>query len=124
MESSGQDPGADLVHLEGCDVTITGHVISKGVGHSPTVGVCRDTVKPANSTGCIEVWAHGNLVITGELDTDLGGSGGSNEGISLDRPLRQEEHHHHRAAWAARTRCTPTATAAPAATVKRAASSP
>ena len=77
--SSGPDPGANLVHLEGCDVTISGFVQSGGVGHStPIAGQCRNNNgKPANSTGCVEVWAHRDLTVTGEIDADTGGSGGS-----------------------------------------------
>ena len=87
VSSLGLDPGGDLVHLEGCDVTITGTVRSGGAGHavpSNPPNHCDGTFrpgKPANSTGCIEVWAHGNLLITGVLNADTGSAGG-NEGIS------------------------------------------
>ena len=82
VSSRGTDPGADLVHLEGCDVTISGLVESTGAGHAPPVGShCRDADgKPGNSTGCVEVVAHGTLTVTGEISADLccsGGTGGT-----------------------------------------------
>ncbi len=85
VSSLGQDPGADLVHLEGCDVTISGTVRSGGVGHSNPANVCRDDVKPDNPTGCIEVWAHGTLTITGtaELNADLSAPAGNRPWIDL-----------------------------------------
>ncbi len=36
---------------------------------------CRET--PANATGCVEVWAHGTLTITGEINADLCCAGGT-----------------------------------------------
>src|SRR4029077_493448 len=69
ISSKGLDPGADLVHLEGCDVNIDGLVQSTGPGHvmpgnppnhcnlnhpptNPTA-----TLPTGTDTGCIEVWA-------------------------------------------------------------------
>jgi hypothetical protein len=74
VSSEGQDPGADLVHLEGCEVTINGLVQSIVVpgtngGHAlPTTPAnhCNlDTVThPAVNkfTACVEVWAN-NITI-------------------------------------------------------------
>ena len=61
VSSKGADPGADLVHLEGCDVVIDGLVQSTGSGHSVPINPanhCATGVhsgKPANSTACIEI---------------------------------------------------------------------
>ena len=65
-------PGADLIHLESCDVLIRGLVESTGKGHTADAANSCDNVddglpgevfragKPAYTTGCIEVW--GKLV--------------------------------------------------------------
>jgi hypothetical protein len=80
VSSRGNDPGADLVHLEGCDVTITGLVESTGAGHAPPPGThCRET--PPNATACVEVVAHGTLTISGQINADLCCAGGT-EGTS------------------------------------------
>jgi hypothetical protein len=89
VSSRGQDPGADLVHLEGCCVFINGLVESTGPGHfknqtSPANNLCNDPVrpgKPTNSTGCVEIWSGTELEINsvlphrGEINanTDFGG---------------------------------------------------
>jgi len=100
--SSGDDPGADLVHLEGCTVTIDGLVASSGPGHTPPnfpPNSCSDVTpafgspprrnpvtrpgKPQFSTGCVEIWSGTTLVIDstgthkGEVDADIGFAGGS-----------------------------------------------
>ena len=71
ISSQGQDPGADLVHLEGCDVFINGIVRSIGVGHgepdSPPNHCNNDTVAhpPGDAsfyTACVEIWAN-NITI-------------------------------------------------------------
>ena len=115
VSSRGLDPGADLVHLEGCDVTISGLVESTGAGHGPPGGVhCRET--PANATGCVEVWAHGTLTITGEINADLCCAGGT-DGTSWIDLFAAGRHRHHR--WDGdRTPCTPTRTRAPGAAVR------
>ncbi len=85
VSSRGQDPGADLVHLEACEVLIQGVVRSfaPGAGHViPTGGNrCNDdtTAHPTNGaagfTGCVEIWAK-NVTIdntgthNGEVHTD------------------------------------------------------
>jgi hypothetical protein len=100
VTSQGKDPGADLVHLEGCSVSIFGVVESTGAGHaipdSPP-NSCSDkaaytgtrrnsavrTGKPQSSTGCVEIWAGNTVVISsadghsGEVSADIGTSGGS-----------------------------------------------
>ncbi len=70
ISSRGQDPGADLVHLEGCTVIIYGLVESTGPGHvaaeqsgeslQPGSGRASDSVAPASSIACVEIW--GNTV--------------------------------------------------------------
>lgn len=86
LRSQGIDPGADLIHLEGgCQVAITGLVVSTGAGHgtpSNPPNHCNSVIrpdKPANSTACIEVWAGDGLTITNtaELIADTGGPGGN-----------------------------------------------
>jgi hypothetical protein len=92
LVSKGKDPGADLVHLQGgCTVTIFGLVASTGPGHTPTLPAnrCNNTFrpgKPANSRGCVEIWAGDQLLIdataphNGEVNADTGQNGGP-EGI-------------------------------------------
>jgi hypothetical protein len=98
ISSRGQDPGADLVHLEGCVVTINGRVESTGGGHAvpnnPATS-CSDLTslsprrnpvtrpgKPQNSTGCVEIWSGTTLTIDstpphkGEVNADIGTTGG------------------------------------------------
>ncbi len=95
VTSKGTDPGADLVHIEACDVLIAGLVESTGRAHATGIRNSCDNVndglagevlrpgKPAESTACIEVWAN-NVTIdstngnAGELNADIGngGSGG------------------------------------------------
>ena len=101
ITSKGDDPGADLVHLEGCEVVVHGLVESTGKGHTVNANPNQNDVQPANScdgytdslpgeivhadkpgnaTACIEVWGK---VITidstgsqaGELNADIGNGG-------------------------------------------------
>jgi hypothetical protein len=99
VSSRGLDPGADLVHLEGCVVTIFGLVESTGRGHSTDVNKpansCSDVAtllprrnpvtrpgKPPESRGCVEVWAGSTILVdaTGthkgqiRADTGVGGT--------------------------------------------------
>ncbi len=98
VSSRGGDPGADLVHLEGCVVTVFGLVESTGTGHqipntpanscsdAPTVGPRRNPVtrpgKPQKSTACVEIWSGTTLLIDstgshkGEVNADVGFTGG------------------------------------------------
>jgi hypothetical protein len=92
VTSKGPDPAADLVHLESCTVLIEGLVESTGKGHTTGAPNSCDAVndglpgevvrpgKPANATGCIEVW--GNFITidstppwAGELNSDIGNGG-------------------------------------------------
>lgn len=105
--STGAEPGADLVHLEGgCAVEIEGLVASTGGGRivpnnppnscagvtlaakavrrNPTVRLD----KPSFSTSCVEVWAGNSLTIrrdvpglNGEINADTGIGGTPNLGI-------------------------------------------
>jgi hypothetical protein len=89
VRSQGQDPGADLVHLEACDVVVDGLVESTGPGHQvPTspANRCSSVTrpdKPANSTACVEIWAGDSLTIdstgshAGQVNADVGFSGGT-----------------------------------------------
>jgi hypothetical protein len=106
VSSRGLDPGADLVHLEGCVVNVFGRVESTGPGHAipnnpanscsdrptnvarrnpvtrPSASVPGEPGKPQNSTGCVEIWAGTSLTIdatgthTGEVNADIGTFGG------------------------------------------------
>ena len=65
--SIGEDPGADLVHVEGgCSATIYGLVASTGSAHDitpPYPNKCADANhvgKPSNSLACVEIWAGEN----------------------------------------------------------------
>ena len=74
VSSEGEDPGADLVHLEGCDVEINGLVQSIAAGHVlPAAGNrCNDDpiAHPPGLatafTACVEIWGH-NVTINGIL---------------------------------------------------------
>src|SRR5262249_22114078 len=101
VSSRGKDPGADLVHLEGCSVVINGLVESTGAGHAipltpptscsaltPPAGSTRRLNitrpgKPTNSVGCVEIWSGTTLLIDatdghhGEVNADIGTSGGA-----------------------------------------------
>ena len=98
ITSKGPDFGADLVHLESCDVIVRGLVESTGKGHVANApnncdlipdGLVGEVLRdhPANSTGCIEVWAHEVTIDSsslnpatgrpwaGELNADIGDGG-------------------------------------------------
>jgi len=98
VTSKGPDFGADLVHLESCEVIIRGLVESTGKGHASDAANSCDNVNdglpgevlrnhPAESTGCIEVWGNvitidsfnlnpaTNLPWAGELNADIGNGG-------------------------------------------------
>lgn len=88
VSSRGLDPGADLVHLSACYVTIYGLVESTGAGHAlPTCPVSHLVPpfrpdKPANSTAGVEIWASKILIIdylnhNGQINADLCCGGGS-----------------------------------------------
>ena len=83
VSSRGRDPGADLVHLEGCTVVIDGIVESTGAGHVLPIKGNHCNLDPAahplggNSfySACVEIW--GNTVTInsiaphkGEVRTD------------------------------------------------------
>lgn len=87
VSSRGLDPGADLVHLEGCNVEVDGLVESTGSGHaipnSPPnhLDGSNRPDKPSTSTGGVEIWAGGSLTIdslsaAGEINADIGITGG------------------------------------------------
>ncbi len=98
VSSRGQDPGADLVHIEGCCVKIFGLVESTGPGHTVPSGTLTDTHrpdnlcagstvrpgKPLNSTACVEVWSGTDLEINstglhrGQINADTDFGGGTN----------------------------------------------
>jgi hypothetical protein len=98
ISSRGQNPGADLVRLEGgCSVLVLGLVESTGVGHavpnSPK-NHCNNAFrpdKPANSTTCVEIWAGDDLTIdsdaaeghNGEINADHFGQCGARGWIDL-----------------------------------------
>lgn len=89
VSSRGNDPGADLVHLEaGGSVFVLGLVESTGPGHAVPVqpaNYCagqKRPDKPADATACVEVWAGKDLVIdggvgkNGEINADTAQKGG------------------------------------------------
>ena len=89
VSSRGNDPGADLIHLEaGGSVFVFGLVESTGAGHVVPVqpaNYCagqKRPDKPANATACVEVWAGKDLVIdgsvgnNGEINADTAQNGG------------------------------------------------
>jgi protocatechuate 3,4-dioxygenase beta subunit len=86
VSSRGRDPGADLVHLESCEVRIFGVVQSttSGDGHalpnSPTNHCNDDPVAhppggASGFTGCVEVWAK---------DITIDASGAHNGNVNVD----------------------------------------
>jgi len=93
VSSYGRDPGADLVHLQSCAVSISGFVQSSGQGHAvpnnPT-NHCAHTFrpgKPDNATGCVEVWADViTITNTGEIEADINedGAGGASGSSWID----------------------------------------
>ncbi len=107
--SQGQDPGADLVHLQGCVVEIFGLVAStgaRGAHDRRAVGaanLCNGIVagRASRSTraACVEIWAGTTLVIDstgthkGEVNADTATAGGT-RGPELDRPPGERRHHH------------------------------
>lgn len=95
VSSRGRDPGADLVHLEGCVVTIFGLVESTGAGHAipnNPPNHCDNNAgagggdrpdKPANSTACVEIWSGTTVTIDsnpphkGEVNANITGPTGT-----------------------------------------------
>jgi hypothetical protein len=88
ITSAGKDPGADLVHLQGCVVRIFGLVESTGPGHAiktASQNLCNANRpgKPANSTACVEIWSGTTILIDatgthqGEINADVGQAGGT-----------------------------------------------
>ena len=73
----GGDPGADLIHLEGCEVILSGLVESSGDGHgvpNNPPNRCGPGHDP-NSTACVEVLAGDRLFIDGKIKANTGGGG-------------------------------------------------
>jgi hypothetical protein len=95
VRSHGQDPGADLVHLEACTVAIYGLIESEGVGHAVpgtnNPNHCDSAFRPGHplqATGCIEVWGStvvidSNAPHNGELSTDKEGQCGGRSWIEV-----------------------------------------
>src|SRR5262249_3658870 len=89
VSSEGRDPGADLVHLEGCTVVINGVVRSSGSGHAPPnnpanhCGRPDRNNKPSNATAWVEIWSGDSITIdatgshSGQIDADVGMAGGT-----------------------------------------------
>ena len=91
--SRGADPGADLVHLQGCVVQILGLVASTGPAHEPPfANLCNVNRpgKPADSGACVEIWAGTTLLIDstgthkGEVNADTAQSGGTQGSSWID----------------------------------------
>jgi parallel beta-helix repeat protein len=94
VSSRGADPGADLVHLEGCIVEIFGIVESTASGHvipnnPPNHCNLQSSAHPIGNgpstgfTGCVEVWSGTTILIDstgtnkGEINADIGITGGT-----------------------------------------------
>ena len=99
VSSRGFDPGADLVHLEGCTVVVDGLVESTGSGHfapNNPANSCSNVAtllprrnavtrvgKPVKSTGCVEIWSGTTILVDstgthgGEVKADIGVTGGA-----------------------------------------------
>ncbi len=101
VSSLGKDPGADLVHVEGCVVRIFGVVESTGDGHANDItNLCNTAPRAAahvqsNRPGfdgkwaaCVEVWSGTTITIdgtglnAGEVFADTAVGGGGNSGGS------------------------------------------
>lgn len=94
VSSEGGDGGADLVHLDACQVVVWGLVQSTGFGHSVPVNPITSLVppnrpdKPSNSTAGVEVW--GNTIVVnknaphkGEINANLPAGAGSRAWIDI-----------------------------------------
>ncbi|HKF41953.1 MAG TPA: right-handed parallel beta-helix repeat-containing protein [Thermoanaerobaculia bacterium] len=91
VQSIGRDPGADLVHLEACNVKVFGLVQSTGPGHGDTGSIGPDACNDANHvapTGkkfraCVEIWGGNTVLIdasgtnNGQVNADTAQGGGS-----------------------------------------------
>ena len=95
ISSRGRDPGADLVHLEACTVTVYGKVESTGPGHSvpnSPANHCADANRPGklgNSTACVEIWGDRITIDStgthkGEVNADIGQAGGTTGSSWID----------------------------------------
>jgi hypothetical protein len=98
VQSVGKDGGADLVHLEACNVVILGLVQSTGPGHTDlgTVGsnACNDAnhVAPAGASfrACVEIWSGNTVLIdasgvnNGQVNADTAFSGGTSGRAWID----------------------------------------
>ncbi len=100
--SKGADPGADLVHLQGCVVNIFGLVASTGPGHEPPfANLCNANRpgKPADSGACVEIWAGTTLLIDstgthkGQVNADTALLGGTQGSSWVDLLANWRDHH-------------------------------
>jgi hypothetical protein len=80
VRSVGPDPGADLVHLEGCEVHVDGgQVYSQAHAHTGASGQCAQNGHNAVSAVCVEIWArHVTIDNGGQVWADFNDSGGIN----------------------------------------------
>jgi hypothetical protein len=89
VNSQGQDPGADRVHLEACIVTVYGLVQSSAPAHAAATPNCSAPDRPFHvppvghfNSACIEIWSGTTLTIDAtpphhaEVNADVGFSGG------------------------------------------------
>jgi hypothetical protein len=98
LSSQGRDPGADLVHVEGCEVHLGPDALveSTASGHQPTVPNSCDGIDdpatepggdagevlrgdhPANSTVCVEIWGRHVTIDEGaEVNANFALDGGA-----------------------------------------------
>ena len=80
VRSVGPDPGADLVHLEGCEVHVDGgKVYSQAPGHTGGSGKCPENGHNPVSTVCVEIWARHVIIDNGgQVWADFNMAGGTN----------------------------------------------
>ncbi len=91
VRSRGGNPGADLVHLEGCCVKIRGLVESTSLANGDVSGnACSDPLnvagRPAASGGCVEVFA-GDIIVVDRTGTYKGQINVDNTATSLNANL-------------------------------------
>lgn len=98
ISSEGRDPGADLVHLEGCEVVVNGLVQSIALGNGghtvPAAGnKCNDDNVVAHPLGgapaftaCVEIWGNNitiNSILPNKGEVSVDGIAGNRAWIDL-----------------------------------------
>jgi hypothetical protein len=91
VSSEGPDPGADRVHLEGCEVHVDGgKVFSQAAAHTGGSGLCPQN-HDANAAVCVEIWArHVTIDNGGQVWADFNFQGGTKGGGWVDIYAEQD----------------------------------